>query len=276
LKWVIAFALIGFVSSSCYSQASFVRPVPPTWSSDPALFLEPNHFSVEKEMLDRSLWLQVGYGHPFLYLGKISIGLEALAWSRLLTLSQFRFPVQTVDYFFGAYAVLGNYNGSVNWRLRLGHISSHLVDGTDSITGGSSSKYSREFVELMREVPLLDGTGFSWTLGVRGYFHQVTRIEPYIAFPCCLRWRFAEFVHAQPLYGDIVTNSKYPMSLFISSGDGPVWPSIAAGFQSGRVEYDDQASIGLQLYYYYGASWAGTDAGAKVSQLKLQLDVRDF
>jgi hypothetical protein len=274
LKWIFAFALLGLASAPCFSQAVLTGPVPPaTWGSEPALFLEPNHFSVEKEMLDRSLWLQVGYGRSFLAVGKVAIGLEGLAWSRLETLSQFRFPVQTLDYFFGAYAVWQD--GSATWRLRLSHISSHLVDGTDSIKGGASSEYSREFVELMREVYLWDGTGISWTLGLRGYFHQVTKIEPYIAIPACLTWRFAQFVDIQYQHGDAVRNVKYPLSLFISSGDGPVWPSIAAGFRTERVEYD-RGSIGLQLYYYYGASWAGTDAGAKVSQLKLQLDVRDF
>ncbi len=245
------------------------------WVQDPALFLEPNNFAIEKEMLDPSLWLKLGYGRDIFEVGRVGIGLEAIVWSRLETLSEFRFPVQTADYFFGAFADWHDANAT--WRFRVSHISSHLVDGTDSITGGSSSKYSREFVEIMREVPLRDmfGDGISWTIGIRGYFHQVTKIEPWVAFPASFTWRFADFAgfFSRGSYRPI--GKSYPVSLFVTSGDGPVWPSIAGGLRAERM-VSDFGVMGLQLEYYYGASWAGTDAGAKVSQLKLQLDVRDF
>ena len=229
-------------------------------------------------MLDRSLWLRVGYGKSFYEFCGIAFGLEGLAWSRLETLSQFRFPVQTVDYFFGAYGVWKD--SYAIWRLRISHISSHLVDGSDSISGGSSSKYSREFVELMREVPLDTGPfgdklGFSWTLGLRAYFHQVTKIEPWVAVPATLRWRFADLSGVEYQDEDPRYSILKPISVFVSSGDGPVWPSIACGIRAERIALG-LAALGMQLEYFYGASWAGTDAGAKVSQLKLQLDVRDF
>ncbi len=245
------------------------------WVQDPELFLEPNNFAFEKEMLDPSLWLKLGFGRDFMELHGVGIGLEGIVWSRLETLSQFRFPVQTADYFFGAFADWHDANAT--WRFRISHISSHLVDGTDSITGGSSSRYSREFVELMREVPLRNmfDDGITWTIGVRGYFHQVTKIEPWVASPCSLSWRFVDIagVFGEGPYGPI--GKSYPVSMFISSGDGPVWPSIAGGIRAERMS-SDFGALGLELEYYYGASWAGTDAGAKVSQLKLQMDVRDF
>ncbi len=104
------------------------------WVQNPALFLEPNNFGVEKEMLDRSLWLKLGYGRDIFEVGKVGVGLEGIVWSRLETLSQFRFPVQTADYFFGLFADW--HDAYATWRVRISHISSHLVDGTDSITGG--------------------------------------------------------------------------------------------------------------------------------------------
>jgi hypothetical protein len=272
------------IRSICFAQDSTVTHVdyifaPPydkhNWVQDPALFLEPNNFAIEKEMLDPSLWLKLGYGRDIFQVDRVGIGLEGIIWSRLETLSEFRFPVQTADYFFGAFADWHDANAT--WRFRVSHISSHLVDGTDSITGGSSSKYSREFVEIMREVPLRDmfGDGISWMIGIRGYFHQVTKIEPWVAFPASFTWRFADFAgfFSRGPYGPI--GKSYPVSLFVTSGDGPVWPSIAGGLRAERM-VSDFGVMGLQLEYYYGASWAGTDAGAKVSQLKLQLDVRDF
>ena len=234
-------------------------------------------------MLDRSLWLRVGYGaNLYSFAGDPQIsaaGIEGLVWSRLETLSQFRFPVQTVDYFFGVYQEWRD--SYANWRVRISHISSHLVDGSDSITGGASSAYSREFVEVTREVPQYmgqfgDKRGLSWSLGIRIYFHQVTKIEPWVAVPATLTWRFADLAGAP--FRDVSTGlypAMEPLSFFLSSGDGPVWPSIAGGLRYERFQYP-LGMFGLEFYYYYGASWAGTDAGAKVNQLKLQLDVRDF
>ena len=251
-----------------------------SWKDNPGFFLEPNRFSVVKELTDRALWLQVGYGATIAQIGRstpngngIQIGMEGLAWSRLQALSGFRFPVETVDYFFGLYATWND--AQVGWKFRISHISSHLVDGADSITGGASSKYSREFVELTRSCPWGGFENLLWTIGLRGYFHQVTKIEPVIAVPACLTWRFAS-LHPGPrpdFFVPCITD--YNFYLFVSSGDGPISTSFAGGFRAERI-LSGMGSSDLQLYYYYGASWAGTDAGAKVSQLKLQLDVRDF
>ncbi len=264
------------------SSATFGQEIPraTVWVQDPTMFLEPNNFTIEKELLDRSLWLRVGYGPTLYQFGPVSVGMEGMAWSRLEALSQFRFPVQTLDYFFGVFGEWQDRNAY--WRFRISHISSHWVDGTDrAVIGGASSKYSREFVELTREVPRYMGPfgdmrGFSWSIGLRIYFHQVTKIEPVIAVPASLTWRFADLngAYAWKDYAPEFPVME-PLSLFISSGDGPVWPSVAGGLRYERMD-QQHAVFGLELYYYYGASWAGVDAGATVKQLKLQLDVRGF
>jgi hypothetical protein len=279
----LAFFLV-LLAISCQGQTwPALLPVP-EWKEDPALFLEPNRFSITKETNDGYLWLQMGYGHPLILWNGIAVGLEGIAWSRLRTESQFRFPVETLDYFFGTYITWGKEWDGL-WRLRISHISSHDVDGKDSIEAGSSSRYSREFVELMREQTadydgIYSGSYFqhnvSWTIGIRGYFHQVTRIEPWIVVPASLTWRFAHFDPTHYLtLGQPVRSIKYDFLAFISSSGGPVWPTGAAGIRVQR-RAEDLGILDFELYYQYGASWAGTDAGIKRSTVNLQMDVRGF
>ncbi|HET6401447.1 MAG TPA: hypothetical protein VFH95_08620 [Candidatus Kapabacteria bacterium] len=253
-------------SQSCFGQ----EPL----TSDPGFFLEPNRFSVTKELGARPLWLAMGLGRPIFLFQGVHIGLEGLAWSRLEALSDFRFPVETVDYFFGIFFTQSE-GRDAEWKLRISHISSHLVDGTDSVFGGSSSHYSREFVELTRRARFGSHEEFQWTFGLRGYFHQVTKIEPWIAVPASLTWNFAQY--APELFYDSIPpgSTAYTFSAFVSSGDGPVWPTVTAGLRADRFA-KDLGILDLQLYYQYGASWAGTDAGAKRSTINLQMDVRGF
>lgn len=286
LKWIIALSLACITEATfCQSRVSdFYSMIPqPTtlkppivnWFNDPAMFLEANRFSVDKELKDRYLWLEAGYGAPILNTKfpepfyTFSSGIEGLAWSRLRVLSDFRFPVETVDYYFGLFFLVNRADLPYNWRFRIGHISSHEVDGLDSVAAGSSSHYSREFAELTWQVqPDYDwNPKFVVSIGLRGYFHQVTSIEPWIGVPFSFAWCFL---------GTIPSG----VSLFVSTGDGPIWPTYSGGLRfEHRVESNSGLStdaFDLQLYYQYGASWAGTDAGAKRSTVNLQLDVRDF
>ena len=250
------------------------------WQETPSLFLEPNRFTTVKDLDNRSLWLAMGFGRPFLRMWGTDVGLEGLAWSRLQALSGFRFPVETVDYFFGMFLTWGERNDG--WRARIGHISSHVVDGTDSaVVGGSSSKYSREFVEIMRQNSWGRYDEFLWTIGLRGYFHQVTKFESSIAVPASLSWRFAGDLSSARSQAVIassaspVGDSHHGFYLYLSSGSGPVGPSFAGGIRAERIA-KALGTLDLQLYYQYGASWAGTDAGAKRSTVNLQMDVRGF
>jgi hypothetical protein len=98
------------------------------------------------------------------------------------------------------------------------------------------------------------------SLGVRAYFHQVTKIEDFLVFPVSL---------SVPILG----HENNALFAVVSTGGGPVLPNYSGGLRF-QNQITTDATSGLEVMYYYGASWAGTDAGAKVSQLKLQLDVR--
>lgn len=87
-----------------------------------------------------------------------ALGAEFFTWTALRRTADFHFPVDAVDYLFGIYAsaVLAHDEQiDLEGRLRLSHISAHLVDGsyeksTATWRNGQLPRvYSREFFELM-------------------------------------------------------------------------------------------------------------------------------
>lgn len=82
-----------------------------------------------------------------------AIGTDFFTYTRLRSEPNFKFPVETSDYFFGI-----NYSNKIKIdnleyasRLRISHISSHLVDGysNDGIFWQKPFVYSRELIELI-------------------------------------------------------------------------------------------------------------------------------
>lgn len=89
---------------------------------------------------------------------RLSFGADFFTWSRLRSEPNFKFPVEAIDYYFGINAAIrlariaGHAPLISEVRLRLAHISAHLVDG-DRALGDSAwtapTVYSREFVDAM-------------------------------------------------------------------------------------------------------------------------------
>lgn len=80
-----------------------------------------------------------------------SAGVGFQTWTRLRAESNFKFPVETVDYWFGVHAMYGRAS-SWHVRMRLAHISSHLADGLADSAATLHPKqfvYSREFAEVL-------------------------------------------------------------------------------------------------------------------------------
>jgi hypothetical protein len=106
----------------------------------------------------------------------LSFGGDLFTYTRLRSESNFHFPVETIDYMFGingGYKVV-NESNEYGARLRLSHISAHLVDGkydskinnwSDGIT---PIVYSREFIELM---PYYSYKGIRTYIGLTYLFH---------------------------------------------------------------------------------------------------------
>ncbi|MEO8232897.1 MAG: DUF1207 domain-containing protein [Ignavibacteriota bacterium] len=87
----------------------------------------------------------------------ISIGADLFTFTRLRSIDDFKFPVETIDYLFGinaGYKKQLEGNNECGIRFRLSHISTHLVDGQfDAQTqtwrnGREPFVYSKEFIEL--------------------------------------------------------------------------------------------------------------------------------
>ena len=86
---------------------------------------------------------------------KMRAGGDFFILSRLRSEGKFKFPVETSDFFFGL-NLTGNIFSNYSFRVRIAHISSHLVDGytfydTNKTTNFIQEPfvYSREFVDLI-------------------------------------------------------------------------------------------------------------------------------
>ena len=111
-----------------------------------------------KNVTDKNLRLDIGIGIDLIGLheddAQYSFGVDAFTFSNLRSESNFKFPVDAIDYFF---SVNFNYKRSlkndlfISSRLRVSHISSHLQDGhvyerADTIF--TPFTYSREFLDI--------------------------------------------------------------------------------------------------------------------------------
>lgn len=180
-----------------------------------------------------------------------SLGADFFTYTRLRSEGNFKFPVETSDYYFGI-------NGAAltpickNWigttRFRVAHISSHLVDGSADSAGQFIEKqpfvYSREFFDL---------TIAAEKNGARIY--------------CGLSYVYSRQPRsADPLIPQIGTDLRYPLSdLFEFRGgydaklvgiNGIYAPMHA--MQAGiTLKTSPDRGISLNLYYFGGRSIHG-------------------
>jgi len=220
----------------------------PIWEELRGSFLEPNRFATAFDFKPQWYRLEAGYGGEFLKISTVAIGAEGLIWSGLEAFKDFRFPVETADYFFGVYSIfpLPLWGGNLDpWRMRfrLSHISSHLVDGAPSIAGGSSSQFSREFVSLETLFDETEKNHFRLSLGIKYVFHQIMDIEQRLQFPAVL---------------DLVPYDKDGNQLFatISTAAGPTLAEYSAGITFRRT-LESKNTADLYAEYHAGRSRYG-------------------
>jgi len=213
-----------------------------SWQASALSFLEPNTFTVTKQ-LDRSIvWLEMGVGRDVLSFGALKFGLEGKEWSRLRYLEGFRFPVETADYFFGVYSVLRY--PTISFRFRASHISSHWVDGTtEAVVGGSSSRFSREFLILEAQKKWLKSNCvIKATGGIKYTLHQVQDLEPAVSVPLTVA----------------VTDYNENIEFGVSSCAGPSFPTYGAMLSVGAGPIG-APNLKAQIGYFYGYSRTGVE-----------------
>ena len=125
--------------------------------------LEANHLEARigsfYEFEDNKLRLDIGNSFDFYKFdidtnNKISIGADFFILSRLRSEGRMKFPVETADYFFGinSCSKFKIFDLDMASRLRLAHISSHLIDGYVNNNNEflkSPFVYSREFIDII-------------------------------------------------------------------------------------------------------------------------------
>ena len=111
----------------------------------------------------------------------ISFGADLFTFTRLRSNDNFKFPVETIDFFFGINAGYKKQDGDKEYglRVRLSHLSAHLVDGrydvhsSEWVNGREPFTFSKEFIEFF---PYYRVSGFRVYLGLTYIFHIIPEI----------------------------------------------------------------------------------------------------
>jgi len=108
----------------------------------------------------------------------ISFGADLFTYTRARAQSNFKFPVETIDYMFGINVGYKKDDGKkgIGVRFRFSHISAHLVDGSYDAEnenwqdGREPFVYSKEFIEFF---PYIRKDGFRIYLGLTYIIHVI-------------------------------------------------------------------------------------------------------
>lgn len=108
----------------------------------------------------------------------ISFGADLFTYTRLRSTSDFKFPVETIDYLFGINAGYKKIlcENEIGLRFRFSHISAHLVDGqydeqeSEWRDGRNPFVFSKEFVEIF---PYYRINSFRFYAGLTYIFHII-------------------------------------------------------------------------------------------------------
>ncbi len=140
--------------------------------------------------------------------GWLRVGTDVMTYTRLRSEGNFKFPVETTDFYFGLNATWSAPQSPLHARLRLAHISSHLVDGYADTAGVFSRQrpfvYSREFAELL----------IGWTYSGFRPYAGITYI-----------WA-RQPRRAEPLIPQVGVDVRMPITSFLELRGGYDWKLI--------------------------------------------------
>lgn len=147
----------------CYLAAACSFPVAAQWDPEGILFkplraniIEPRIGAYFQSAPDK-LRLDIGsavdlYALKVIPATEIRFGADFFTFTRLRSSGNFKFPVETTDFFFGLNSSVAIPLESfvLSGRLRVAHISSHISDGYQGPV--QPFTFSREFVELVAAI----------------------------------------------------------------------------------------------------------------------------
>lgn len=115
----------------------------------------------------------------------LSVRADFFTLSRMRSAEAMKFPVETIDYWFGLSAAWAPSNLPLSMRLRLAHVSAHFVDGTrwPFVPDSTVPIYSREFAELLLATThgpmrVYGGLSYIWS----NHNPEFSRVIPQIGF----------------------------------------------------------------------------------------------
>lgn len=186
---------------------------------------------------------------------KYSAGADFITFSGLRSESNFKFPVDAIDYLFGL-----NFNMkkifspdfSVSTRFRLSHISAHLQDGHRYARADTIFKpfvYSREFIDLagILEYSLTKNFSFRGLAAVNFIIHSIPDKFGFISFQQGIEFRYALYRYL---------NVYVSNDLRINSINGRIYfnENAVAGLKVGGI---NTTGVNLFVTYYNGMNYKG-------------------
>ncbi|MBS1537743.1 MAG: DUF1207 domain-containing protein [Bacteroidetes bacterium] len=181
----------------------------------------------------------------------LSLGTDFFTLTRLRSEGKLKFPVETADFYFGINgAIKRNLNENVEGsiRLRIAHISSHLVDGYASDSVFVRQKpfvYSREFAEgivaaeFSHSVRFYAGLTFLWATQPR----SANRFIPQLGFD-----------GSHKISSSLFINFGYDFKVF---GINDIYTGVHALQAGVFLETSNNKGYLLSLYCYRGRSVHG-------------------
>lgn len=175
-----------------------------------------------------------------------SLGADLFTFTRLRSTDDFKFPVETIDYLFGlngGYKKKLNCENELGFRLRISHISAHLVDGQFDAASQQWREdrqpfvFSKEFIEFF---PYFRFNSLRAYLGFTYIFHvipkEIKKINLQLGFDYFATGIGNDFITPFLAYDfKLVGISKYSGNNIFSAG----------------VKFGKWNQKGFSLYYSY-------------------------
>ncbi len=189
---------------------------------------------------------------PLSQQAELRFGADFFTFTRLRSEVNFRFPVETTDFFFGMNASVKTQISpelTFSSRFRLAHISAHLVDGIPKFAD-SSFVYSREFVDV---VAALEWGSWRAYVGANVLFHSIP--DNFGAVTPQLGFDVLDYSVLSSLLGEnIGLTAGYDAKLVTANGVTTTAQAAQGGIRFGARR---GTGIVLNLHWYNGKSMHG-------------------